>query len=239
MPPIAILSPHFDDAVLSCWRLLTSPQDVTVVNVFAGVPPPGGPAGWWDGRLGPPEAAIETRMGEDRRALALAGRSAHNLHFLDEQYRNGDQPADVLLGALAAAIPTGAIVYAPASLGHIPDHDAVRAAAVGLHANGAQVVLYADLPHAAVRGWPPWVTAAGGDERVAEAWDRTLLRAGLDPGSLEPAVTRLAADVRERKIEAVRKYGSQLPALEAIFHRRIDDPELLAFEVEWRLPPPG
>jgi len=34
--PIAILSPHFDDAVLSCWQLLSGSGDVVVINVFAG-----------------------------------------------------------------------------------------------------------------------------------------------------------------------------------------------------------
>ncbi len=36
-----ILSPHFDDAVLSCWHVLASAGEVLVVNVFAGEPPAG------------------------------------------------------------------------------------------------------------------------------------------------------------------------------------------------------
>ncbi len=36
-----ILSPHFDDAVLSCWHLLAGAGAVLVVNVFAGEPPAG------------------------------------------------------------------------------------------------------------------------------------------------------------------------------------------------------
>jgi hypothetical protein len=45
--PIAILSPHPDDAVLSCWHLLSDPGEARVINVFAGIPPPGR-TGWWD-----------------------------------------------------------------------------------------------------------------------------------------------------------------------------------------------
>jgi hypothetical protein len=33
-PDAVILSPHFDDAVLSCWHALASAGEVLVVNVF-------------------------------------------------------------------------------------------------------------------------------------------------------------------------------------------------------------
>src|SRR6266851_9160100 len=35
-----VLSPHWDDAVLDCWSLLASSRELTVVNVFAGIPGP-------------------------------------------------------------------------------------------------------------------------------------------------------------------------------------------------------
>ncbi|MGH2855333.1 MAG: hypothetical protein ACRDLF_14200, partial [Solirubrobacteraceae bacterium] len=46
--PELVLSPHWDDAVLDCWSLLSSDREVHVVNLFAGVPAPG--------RLGPWDA---------------------------------------------------------------------------------------------------------------------------------------------------------------------------------------
>ena len=87
-----ILSPHFDDAVLSCWHVLASAGEVLVVNVFAGEPP-AGTLGWWDELAGATDsaAAVRARIDEDRRALALAGRTAVNLPFLDSQYRQSDQ----------------------------------------------------------------------------------------------------------------------------------------------------
>src|SRR5947208_3206705 len=100
---IAILSPHLDDAVLSCWHLLAGPREVAVLNVFAGVPPAGEPAGWWDRLVGDPDAdaatVVRARRAEDRAALALAGRAATNLGFLDRQYRPDPEPP----AALAAA----------------------------------------------------------------------------------------------------------------------------------------
>ena len=38
--PELVLSPHWDDAVLDCWSLLASSRELTVVNVFAGIPGP-------------------------------------------------------------------------------------------------------------------------------------------------------------------------------------------------------
>ena len=46
--PLAILSPHLDDAVLSCWHVLEGPEQARVINVFTADPPPGTPPPWWD-----------------------------------------------------------------------------------------------------------------------------------------------------------------------------------------------
>src|ERR1700728_4929251 len=87
-----ILSPHFDDAVLSCWHVLASAGEVLVVNVFAGEPP-AETLGGWDELAGATDsaAAVRTRVEEDRQALARTGRTTVNLPFLDSQYRQPDQ----------------------------------------------------------------------------------------------------------------------------------------------------
>src|SRR5580765_515812 len=36
--PVVVLSPHLDDAVLSCWSVLRGPEPVQAVNVFAAPP---------------------------------------------------------------------------------------------------------------------------------------------------------------------------------------------------------
>jgi hypothetical protein len=43
-----ILSPHLDDAVLSCWHTLAATGEVAVINVFAAIPAPDQPLSWWD-----------------------------------------------------------------------------------------------------------------------------------------------------------------------------------------------
>src|SRR5438445_12721241 len=136
-PDSVILSPHVDDAVLSCWHLLANDDEVLVVNVFAGEPP-ARTLGWWDRLTGATDsaAAVRTRIEEDRQALALAGRAAVNLPFLDSQYRLPDQASGEIAEALRGVHVAGARVYAPASLGdNHRDHAAVRAAALALHAD--------------------------------------------------------------------------------------------------------
>jgi hypothetical protein len=91
---------------------------VLVVNVFAGEPR-AGTLGWWDELAGATDsaAAVRTRVEEDRQALALAGRTAINLSFLDSQYRKGDQASGEIVRALRGVLAKDARIYAPASLG--------------------------------------------------------------------------------------------------------------------------
>jgi hypothetical protein len=239
-PATVILSPHFDDAVLSCWHVLASADTVLVVNVFAGEPP-AEVLGWWDRLAGAPDsaAAVRARVEEDRRALALAGRAAVRLPFLDSQYRDGDQPPAEIVEALREVPVADAHIYAPASLGdHHPDHAAVRSAALALHAQGADVTLYADLPHATVLGWPRWVLDGGSSagDRAGEQWASQLEGTGIAPERMVASAHRLAAQEHERKLEAVLVYATQVGPLQRMFGSFLEDPQLLGFEVDWRLP---
>ena len=85
-----LLSPHFDDAVLDCWSLLTSSRELQVVNLFAGVPGPGRLTPW-DEITGASDSAerVRERIGEDASALGRAGRRPINIANLDAQYRSG------------------------------------------------------------------------------------------------------------------------------------------------------
>ncbi|HMD56918.1 MAG TPA: PIG-L family deacetylase [Solirubrobacteraceae bacterium] len=254
-PPVAILSPHLDDAVLSCWHVLTSPADVRVVNVFAGVPSANVAPGWWDTSSGrhDPVRTVKERIEEDRTALALIGRDPVNLDFLDNQYRSGPQAIEPMVDAVLGILPWGAVVWAPGAFapqaGHMtdrgarrephPDHVAVRSAALALRAKGYAVALYADLPHASVCGWPDWVINdgdSGRGRRAAELWRAGLAAARLAPVQLIPEVRRLSPVAFERKAQAVQRYASQVATIEHAIGRRLDDPELLGYEVAWRLP---
>jgi LmbE family N-acetylglucosaminyl deacetylase len=238
-PDTVILSPHFDDAVLSCWHVLASAGEVLVVNVFAGEPAAGA-LGWWDELAGATDsaAAVRTRIEEDRQALALAGRAAVNLPFLDSQYRQSDQAPAEILQALRGVFIKDARIYAPASLGdHHPDHTAVRAAALALHAEGADVALYADLPHATLFGWPRWVLDGSSSEAdpAGEGWATQLQETGVPVERMVAATHRLSTNEHAAKLEAVLTYASQIATLQEVFESSLEDPQLLGFEVDWRL----
>jgi|SRR5579884_490474 len=231
---VVILSPHLDDSVLSCWHLLTQPGEVEVINVFAGVPTGlDGPA-WWDEYSGATDSAarMRERLQEDRRALEVAGRSAVNLGFLDEQYRSEEQPLTPITGQIERLLEPGARIFAPAAFADHADHALVRSAALQLRTAGFEVSLYADLPHATIRGWPAWVSGKNGPpskDLASELWDHVL--ASTDAGA--PAVHHLDAAAHAQKLVAVRMYGTQLQALEEFVDRPLSDPGVFGHEVIW------
>lgn len=238
---IAVLSPHLDDAVLSCWHLLESRDEVTVVNVFSGSPTPGTPAAWWDQITGATDAIerIRERREEDRRALELARRPAVAVDLLDAQYRREELPLAALIERLRTAVPPGALLYAPAAMMHHPDHELVRDAAIELARAGRRLALYADLPHAIEHGWPAWVTgepesSPGLD--VGAAWARVLADAGLAVERLVARVRPLDAEARKRKLRALAIYETQRAALDELGFAPLDDPRALAWEVSWLVP---
>ena len=191
--PCVLLSPHLDDAVIDCWSILATANDVRVVNVFAGVPRPGAVA-YFDRLAGATDSAVhvEERIADDRDALGRAGRSALYLDFLAEPYRAGRPEASFedLDAALVANTPAAAMVYAPAALGEPhPDHQLVRDYALALAARGLPVRLYADLPYCAVYGWPAWVTGRDPDPLldIDAYWNGAgFTAAGAEVVHLEP-----------------------------------------------------
>ena len=231
---VVVLSPHLDDAVLSCWHVLTEPGEVTVINLFTGVPTGLDAPAWWDQYTGATDSAerVRERIKEDRRALALAGRTAVNLGFLDEQYRHEAQPLAALTEEIERLLAPGIRIYAPAAFANHADHALARAAALELRAAGFAVSLYADLPHATVHGWPVWVTgrsAPAAKDRGEAMWDEVL--AGT--GAMAPAVHHLDVEDYARKLRALRMYATQLRALTQLAGHPLTDRATLGYEVAW------
>lgn len=137
---IVICSPHFDDAVLSCWSLLDRDHDSTVVNVFTGGPDSDFTY-WFDQQSGllSSTMCMQQRAEEDRCALDLVGKSAIDLGMLDRQYRLRPSPwlhklfssvpslryallrLPFLDSALYSVAPTDANQLADAIAGAVPD----------------------------------------------------------------------------------------------------------------------
>ena len=235
MARVTVLSPHLDDAVLSCSSVLAAAADVLVLNVFAGVPP-AGVVGWWDRKTGAEDsvARMRERLEEDAAALAELGHEPVNLDFLEAQYRDGSAPTpDELLAAAAGHVDRGCIVYGPAAIGDHEDHRLVRSLLAPLQRGGADVRLYADLPYCARYGWPGLVTgAADGDEAEAQ-WARALDGAEIDLGVLSPRAVRLGPDAQEQKRRLLAAYRTQFAALTTGGSLHVADPGVLPFEVYW------
>jgi LmbE family N-acetylglucosaminyl deacetylase len=236
MPTPTILSPHPDDAVLSLWHLLTAAGDVTVLNVFGGDPQGDGGDAWWDRLTGASDPAerVRERHAEDRAALALAGREPANLGLLDGQYRTQAPDPAAIAQRIADAAPGGRLL-APAALDGHRDHRLVRGAALELRAAGREVALYADVPHCTTYGWPAWVTGAEPDPllRPEAWWEHEMRGTGISLADLPADVRTLSEAEVGRKLEAVRAYRTQLPALEAQWG--VSRPEVLRHELVWRL----
>ena len=236
---LVVLSPHLDDAVLSCWHLLAGREAVPVVNVFTGSPAAGTRLPEWDRLTAArdPVARMRERRAEDRRALGLVGRASVDLGLLDAQYGRIGSPVGPLLARLQTWRDPATVLYAPAALGGHPDHKVVRDVALDLARTGWRVVLYADLPHGIRHGWPGWVTGvpepAGND--VSGEWNDVLAEAGLPVDGLSPCVQPLTDSARRDKLRALDEYRTQRAALDALAFAPLADARALAFEVSWAL----
>ena len=245
-----VISPHFDDAVLSCWSVLTASPPVDVLNVFTGAPPPGSAAHEGERLTGTsdPVARAAQRAPEDAEALALAGARRRNLGLAEHRHpAPGGRLARLLRGGGrrlrdAARVVTeqldgDAHVYVPAGIGAHPDHVLVRELGCRLMRDGMRVSFYADQPYCYAYGWPHWVLGEPPDPHldVAADWRRELGTASVDFDELRPEVLRLGSG-HARKLDALRLYRTQFPVLEGGANRRVSNPELTGIEVFWHPP---
>lgn len=236
--PELLLSPHFDDAVLGCWSLLASDRQLTVVNVFAGIPA-AGQAGVWEAVIGVQDSAERTRarMAEDAQSLARAGRTPVNLSLLDAQHRSQDMGHPDLQEidrALTSEAQSASRVYVPAGIGSHVDHLLTRRYGRMLLRAGMPVTLYADLPYCTFYGWPPWVDGsdAAPTRNVDGYWQFSLKQVPEMPALRSAQVVRLDAGAAAAKGEAVMCYETSLNY--GVRHL-MSDPAFGGFEVSWEL----
>lgn len=215
-----VLSPHLDDAVLSCGGLLHARagrgERVLVVTLFAGEAPDSAPLsplaqelhGVWNLE----EDVLRIRRGEDRRASLLLGVVALHwdfpealyrvggkatlplyptLHHLRGELRHEDEPLARELADSLAALPESPVVLAPLGVGGHVDHRLARQVALEVMAPG-RLWLYEDFPEARSR--------------------RGLSRALVRRRRWEHRVEALAEQDLQAKCRAIACYESQLVA---------------------------
>jgi len=171
---VIYLSPHLDDAALSCggliWQQTQAGDDVEIWTLCAGDPPPGplSPfAGACHDRWKLGETAVKVRREEDRAAAAVLGAKVRHWKIPDCIYRRSAESGEILYDSeeaifgsvqpgdedlvnwitseLAKMLPPGAMIICPMTLGNHVDHQITRAAAERL---GIGLSYYADYPYA-------------------------------------------------------------------------------------------
>jgi len=248
--PIAVVSPHLDDAVLSAWLVLRRSQ-ARVVTCFAGVPDKA-VSGNWDsvtaGSAG--RSTVGIRRSEDLRALARTNTEPVHLELLDVQYRLPSEEGDLplrLASLLEPHVRDAEEVWIPAGLGDHVDHLMVRQAAMVATSRHKRRYLYADLPYGGQPAWPVDVTGGVRDATVHVAmrglraptpsslW-RSTLTAVPEVRSESITVQRLTPAQRRAKYTSVAEYRSQLFALRCARRNVLRLRRIFAYEVFWPLP---
>jgi LmbE family N-acetylglucosaminyl deacetylase len=197
--PLMVISPHLDDAVLSCGQVLAAHRGSTVVTAFAGRPADGRFSVWDESTFLPGQDPMTIRQEEDRQALRVLGASPIHLAFLDEGY--GDSPAvEEIAQSLAEQVDlkSPSTVLVPLGLMHA-DHERVGA---------ASRLLITDRPH--IR----WIVYGDLPYRLEHPESSTERRREVETQGLRLTTVRLPTNGRRfLKLQAIRQYGSQIKPL--------------------------
>jgi LmbE family N-acetylglucosaminyl deacetylase len=211
--PVAFISPHLDDAALSCGHTIAAHPGAHVITVFTAAPAvinANGPNEQKTGRAFAPDA-LQVRREEDAAAMEVLNAHAQWLGLHELEYAGANQDEQLITGALRSAIAAVGARSVIAPLGvHHPDHVAVSNACLMIAtASALDWYLYLDMPYA--------------QHYVEEKADRLQsIDAAVGLLSLEAVIP-----IGDVKRIAVEKYVSQLDGLrkQPRFEKSLSDPE--------------
>ena len=148
MKKVLLISPHFDDAILSAGQFMADRPDTVVVTVFAGLPlTPDNVHTPYDAKCGFKDArdAVGERTRENSAACAMLNAESINLDFPDSQYYNTNT-AESIRDKLQELLEKEwyEAIYAPIGLDH-PDHKMVTEAVMQLKFE-RDIILWEDMP---------------------------------------------------------------------------------------------
>ncbi|MEC5406072.1 PIG-L family deacetylase [Paraburkholderia sp. MPAMCS5] len=204
-PRLFVVSPHLDDAVLSCGALLQANPASIVCTVFT-ASPRANMSTEWDRQSGFKDAfeAMRTRKGEDSRALKILNARPVHLPFCDSQYLQSPSREELtcaLRQTLLEYHPEKVLI--PLGLFH-SDHTLVSDACLELlsDAAGIEFLAYEEVPYRHIEDIAP--------ARIEELKKRGYL---LSPAEkLCSARAHAAEHAEQSKREAIAAYASQLRA---------------------------
>jgi LmbE family N-acetylglucosaminyl deacetylase len=240
-----VVSPHLDDAALSCAALLARTEPVDILTIFTGSPDPPR-QGFWDYRCGFTSSAesVPARRAEEQAAFAGTPHRLSFLELLEGQYTDWQRIEDEVeaLGEAiqawatdvtggAVALPAGAgrhvggmrarlarVLDSRPAIGRHPDHLFVRDVTLGVLSKLPNVVpiLYEEMPYV-------WSGSGAGEARRAAAaggWRAVEVIVDVD---------------RTAKAARIGAYASQVPHLTLDGTRLDVAANLPATERYWRL----
>jgi len=211
------LSPHLDDAVLSCggqiYQLTQAGGSALIVTIMAGDVPSGGLSVFAQGlhdRWKLPLNASSARREEDRAACGVLGADYKHLELLDCIYRQDPEsggalydsenalfddlhPADRLLVnrlvEVLAQLPESDRIFAPLTIGHHVDHQLTRLAAEVWRGSG-NLTYYEEYPYVVSHD--------------------AMLEKLFNDSKWQPMTVAVEDDALAARIQAIACYGSQL-----------------------------
>ena len=222
---VLLLSPHLDDAIISCGTFLLANPGATVVTMFAASPAAyADPLNEHDQACGfqPGDDTMAIRREENERAMAAVAATPRWLEYCQNSHQPREDPiaipaggVDAVRDAVREVDPT--CVVAPLGLLHA-DHQALHATALAVRAaeRDRAWFFYSDLPYAYI----PGVLGA----RLAR-----LHKAGI---TASPATLPVEPDFR-KKWRAFVEYETQLPPMDAPW--RLRDRMARGGETYWTL----
>ncbi len=240
------LSPHYDDASLSCGgvihRQTLAGQSALVVTVCADPPPPNEPLSPFAQKIhqqwGNPEDVIATRREEDRVSMGILGVDYLRLHLSDCIYRG--QPAqrewyynngDELFGQIHPAELALVDEITDTLIKLVPDGD--KAVIYGPLTVGNHVdhqLVYAATKQLQRQGWTiafyedyPYVDPNYVLRRQTYNLEATLTR--LSGANLQPRIETFSEEDLRAKINSVAAYASQIETL-------FDNPDKMEIQVQ-------
>ncbi len=161
-PLAIILSPHFDDAILSLGGFLAAgPYRFEAVTIFGGKPAKP-MVTYWDQLSGFKNSteAVTKRIKENARAIETSGAVIKNYDYLDSQYRQGQNQGleTAIIKTIKSLIPDSATervsIYGPATFGpkithpdHQLLHDAFLKVAKENKQSNLHFFIYEDFPY--------------------------------------------------------------------------------------------
>lgn len=213
------LSPHLDDAVLSCGGRIAAAaargERVLVATLFTADEPVEAPSPlaadlrrWW--RL-PAGEVMKARRAEDEIAVRSLGAEPLHLGLAEAPYRFSpdgaplypslaslygrlaaqDEPAIAAAAARIGELPSARWVAVPLGVGGHVDHLAVRRAA---EASGRELAYYEEFPYS--------------------EWKWFAIRRALgERSSWAAEVLPLSPELVERRLRAIQAYASQVPSM--------------------------